>query len=51
MDDVVVVFLELDVRGDFVGVFLTEVDFVEDLRAVADAFFAVVDFCAKGVKS
>ncbi len=53
MDDVVAVFLELDARVDFVEVFLTGVDFVEgdfDLRAVGVAFFAVDDFCAKGVK-
>lgn len=54
MDDVVVVFREVVFFVDFVEVFLTGVDFFEedfDLRAVGVVFFAVVDCCAKGVKS
>ncbi len=50
----VAVFFEAVALADFGGVFFAEEDFGEavfDLRAVEDDFFAVVDFCAKGVKS
>lgn len=54
IDEVVAVFFEAIAFADFGGVFFNGEDFDEavfDLRAVEDVFFAVVDFCAKGVKS
>lgn len=53
MDDMVAVFFAALAFADFRGAFFAEVDFDEvfDLRVVGVVFFAVVDFCAKSVKS